>query len=128
MQFLPTDEDVAFGSTEFIVLRSKTVCPEFVYLLARLPEFRNNAIKSMSGATGRQRVQPACFNKFRFAHPDASMLRVFGEQVAPMFQEVHLIAQENENLRKTRDLLLPRLISGEVDVSDLDIDVGDTAA
>jgi type I restriction enzyme, S subunit len=128
VQFLPTEEDVAFGSTEFIVLRSKTLSPEFVYLLARSPEFRNNAIKSMSGATGRQRVQPACFEKFRLAHPDASTLRVFGEQVAPMFQEVHLIAQENENLRKTRDLLLPKLISGELEVSDIDINVGDAAA
>ena len=30
VQFLPTDDAVAFGSTEFIVLRSQTVCPEFV--------------------------------------------------------------------------------------------------
>jgi type I restriction enzyme S subunit len=127
VQFLPTGEDVAFGSTEFIVLRSKTLSPEFVYLLARTPELRNNAIKSMSGATGRQRVQSACFEKFRFPHPDASTLRVFGQQVAPIFQEVQLIALKNENLRKTRDLLLPKLISGELDVSDLDINVGDSA-
>ena len=127
VQFLPTGEDVAFGSTEFIVLRSKTLSPEFAYLLARMPEFRNNAIKSMSGATGRQRVQPACFEKFRFAHPDAHTLRAFGEQVAPIFQEVQLYALKNENLRRTRDLLLPKLISGELDVSDLDINVEDAA-
>ncbi len=50
VQFLPDAEAVAFGSTEFIVLRSQTLTPEFVYCLARSDEFRANAIKSMTGA------------------------------------------------------------------------------
>ena len=74
VQFLPTDDAVACGSTEFIVLRSRTLCPEFVYLLARSDAFRDNAIKSMTGASGRQRVQEACFDKFLFAHPDQKTL------------------------------------------------------
>src|SRR5216683_1343061 len=48
VQFLPSDQAVAFGSTEFIVLRSKASCPEYVYLMARSDEFRDNAIKSMT--------------------------------------------------------------------------------
>ena len=40
VQFLPDARSVAFGSTEFIVLRSRTLTPEFVYLLARTDEFR----------------------------------------------------------------------------------------
>jgi len=128
VQFLPTDQDVAFGSTEFIVLRSKTLFPEFVYLLARSSEFRGKAIKSMSGATGRQRVQPACFDKFLFAHPDSKTLAQFAEQVPPTFRAIQVLAAMNENLRATRDLLLPRLVSGELDVNELDINVGDVAA
>jgi type I restriction enzyme S subunit len=57
VQFLPSADAVGIGSTEFIVFRSRTLCPEFVYLLARTDAFRGNAIKSMSGASGRQRVQ-----------------------------------------------------------------------
>lgn len=38
------------------------------------------------------------------------------------------LRKKNENLRTTRDLLLPRLISGKLDVEDIDIDVGMTAA
>ena len=34
------------------------------------------------------------------------------------------LQERNRVLRRTRDLLLPRLISGEVDVSDVDVDVG----
>ena len=128
VQFLPTDDDVACGSTEFIVLRSKTLCPEFVYLLARSADFRSNAIKSMTGASGRQRVQPACFQRFLLAHPVQGTLAAFAERVSGMFRMIQVLAEESRCLRRTRDLLLPRLISGELDVSDLDIDVGDAAA
>ena len=69
VQFLPDASAVAFGSTEFIVLRSATLTPEFVYCLARSDEFRGVAIKSMSGATGRQRVQERCFDDVRIAQP-----------------------------------------------------------
>ncbi len=121
VQFLPSDQAVAFGSTEFIVLRSKASCPEYVYLMARSDEFRDNAIKSMSGATGRQRVQVACFDKFLIAHPDSKTLYAFGELVRPLFRSIFVLAQQNNNLRSTRDLLLPKLISGEVDVEGLEI-------
>src|SRR5260370_6139952 len=110
VQFLPSDHAVAFGSTEFIVLRSKTSCPEYIYLMARSNEFRDNAIKSMSGATGRQRVQIACFDKFLIAHPDSKTLYAFGELVRPLFRNIFVLAQQNANLRLTRDLLLPKLI------------------
>jgi type I restriction enzyme, S subunit len=56
VQFLPDADAVACGSTEFIVLRSRTVTPEFVYCLARSDEFRGVAIKSMSGATMAEKL------------------------------------------------------------------------
>lgn len=121
VQFLPSDEPVALGSTEFIVLRSKTLCPEYVYLMARSNEFRDNAIKSMSGATGRQRVQEACFERFMFAHPDPKTISVFAEKISSFFNKIYVLAQKNANLRHSRDLLLPKLISGAVDVDKLTI-------
>jgi type I restriction enzyme S subunit len=45
----------------------------------------------------------------------------FEALVMPMFQEVKRLRTRNANLRRTRDLLLPKLISGEIDVSHLDI-------
>jgi type I restriction enzyme, S subunit len=38
-----------------------------------------------------------------------------------MFQQVQLLADKNNNLRQTRDLLLPKLVSGDVDVAELEI-------
>jgi type I restriction enzyme S subunit len=115
-QFLPSTGDVAFGSTEFIVLRSKTLIPEYVYLMARSQVFRNNAIKSMSGATGRQRVQEACFEKLLLAQPALDTLSKFAENVRPLFQSIYLLAMRNNNLRGTRDLILPQLISGDIHI------------
>jgi type I restriction enzyme, S subunit len=119
VQFLPTDEATAFGSTEFIVLRSRTLTAELVYLIARSARFRDNAIKSMSGASGRQRVREACFDTFQLVQPDPTRLASFVEVVRPMFRLVHALARKNSNLRATRDLLLPKLISGKLDVSSL---------
>ena len=121
VQFLPSPESVAFGSTEFIVLRSKKLTPEFVYLLARSDSFRNNAIKSMAGSDGRQRVKEACFASYMLALPDAKTLEKFHGMVHPMFDMIYVLARKNENLRQTRDLLLPRLISGELDVSTMPV-------
>ncbi|MBI4830820.1 MAG: restriction endonuclease subunit S [Candidatus Lindowbacteria bacterium] len=125
VQFLPPENEVGIGSTEFIVLRSKTLCPEYVYLLARLEDFRGNAVKSMTGASGRQRVQVECFEKYLVAQPDKQTLGMFSTFVKPTFKEAFVLHQKNENLRRTRDLLLPKLISGELHLSELDISNGD---
>lgn len=121
VSFLPTPSDVAIGSTEFIVLRSRSLCSEFVYLLARTEAFRNHAIKSMSGATGRQRVQEACFGQLSIAAAPQSVIAAFREIVKPMFEITYTLAKKNRILRTTRDLLLPKLISGEVDVSSIKV-------
>ena len=47
------------------------------------------------------------------------MVAAFDALVRPMFALVHTLARKNTNLRTTRDLLLPKLISGELDVSAL---------
>lgn len=119
VQFLPDAKSVGFGSTEFIVLRSRTLTPEFVYLLARSDEFRGVAIKSMSGATGRQRVQEKCFADLRMAQPPRALLHQFALVVSPSFQLTYKLHLQIQNLRRTRDLLLPRLLSGLVKLAQL---------
>ena len=51
------------------------------------------------------------------------MIDQFEEIVNPIFSELVNLAMKNINLRQTRDLLLPKLISGELDVSELDINI-----
>lgn len=127
VQCLP-DGAVASGSTEFIVLRSQQLSSEFTYLLARDERFRSHAIKSMSGATGRQRVREECFDSFLLAVPPEAQLDHFTAVVRPMFTLSYELFVANSRLRMARDLLLPRLISGRIDVESLNIAVGDAAA
>ena len=114
VQFLPGNEDVAFGSTEFIVLRSRTMTPEYVYCLARSDEFRDLAIKSMTGASGRQRVQESCFGQMSLAQPPQYLLDKFSTIAKSNFLSVYKLHIQNQNLRRTRDLLLPKLLSGQI--------------
>ena len=44
----------------------------------------------------------------------------------PLLDQIINLRLTNKNLRQTRDLLLPKLISGKIDVSDLDIEIGET--
>jgi type I restriction enzyme S subunit len=115
VQFLK-DGQVAIGSTEIIVFREKELVSEYIYFLSREHEFRGNAINSMIGASGRQRVQQGCFDTFLVAKPPKELQQKFAEIVSPMFKITHTLALKNANLRRTRDLLLPRLVGGEVTV------------
>lgn len=115
VDFLP-DGEVGRGSTEFIVLRSHRVTPAFVYCLARTYAFRENAIKSMIGSSGRQRVQETCFEKFMVLVPPTSLLSLFDEAVTQMFRQIRVLHLQNQKLRVARDLLLPRLMSRELAV------------
>ncbi len=121
--FLQNDQ-IAAGSTEFIVFRSKDLCPEMVYFISKEPEFRENAVKSMIGASGRQRVQNECFDNFLVAKPDQAIIQKYSQIGKTIIKEIYLLFQKNKLLRQTRDLLLPKLISGKIDVSDLEIEIG----
>jgi type I restriction enzyme S subunit len=108
--------EIGRGSTEFIVLRSKHLTPEFVYCLARSYDFRENAIKSMVGSSGRQRVQESCFDKFSVLIPTDALLEIFTDLARPLFCQVKVLQSTNQKLVAARDILLPRLMSGEIAV------------
>ena len=55
--------------------------------------------------------------------PSKQLLHSFDHMALPVAIFTHRLKAKNTTLRRTRDLLLPRLISGEVDVSELDIAV-----
>ena len=57
--------------------------------------------------------------------PPSSLIKQFSDIVIPLLDSIVVIQEKNANLRQTRDLLLPKLISGEIDVSELDIDTNE---
>jgi type I restriction enzyme S subunit len=113
------DGQVGWGSTEYIVLRSKPpLSPEFAYLLARTEEFRSHAIANMTGSSGRQRVPADSLRNFFLAVPGSRIAELFGKWVKPLFDGMKTRGEQSDTLAALRDALLPRLLSGELRLTD----------
>ena len=94
------DGEVAFGSTEFIVMRARPAVsdPQFVYYLATSPAFRNIAIKSMVGSSGRQRVQQGVLDELELTVPPLGEQQKIGAFLAMLDQKIALNNKINDNL------------------------------
>jgi type I restriction enzyme S subunit len=112
-----SEGEVAWGSTEYIVLRPKPPLPPiFAYCLARMEPFRVYAILNMSGTSGRQRVAASAMDHYQIAVPEADTARSFGEVVGPLFHYIRAGKVESVKLANLRDYLLPKLLAGQVRV------------
>ena len=115
VDFLPSDEIVGWGSTEFIVMRSKKNLPlSLSYFFARLDSFRTIAIQSMQGTSGRQRADASVLEQHVWAVPPNEVLQKFGTFSDLILDGNRSRSTENKSLAQLRDTLLPKLLSGEV--------------
>lgn len=113
------DDEVAWGSTEFIVMRPRESVPApLPYLIARDAAFRAHVIASMSGTSGRQRAPAEAVGRWSMAIPTDAVVSAWGEAVLPMFERIKANSLEAENLTGLRDMLLPKLLSGELRVAE----------
>ena len=115
-----SDNDMGFGSTEFFVLHPREqFLREFVYLLAKNEDFREIAINSMSGTSGRQRADINALKNYIIPIPPFHILQRFHELVEPLFKKIILNQKEIMILRKARDALLPKLVFGKIRVVEI---------
>ncbi|MCY4339397.1 MAG: restriction endonuclease subunit S [Gammaproteobacteria bacterium] len=82
---------------------------------------------SMGGGTIFKAVTKSDMRSIELLSADDETHRRFEDMVLPIENQIKNMTKKNETLRQTRDLLLPKLISGELDVSELDIDIRDAA-
>lgn len=61
------------------------------------------------------------FKRINVLTPPQSLMNAFAETEAPFFKQIENLLRQNTHLTRTRDLLLPRLISGKLSVENLDI-------
>ena len=104
------DGEIGFGSTEFIVMRAKTGIsdPQFVYYTAINPVFRNVAIKSMVGSSGRQRVQQSVLEELELSVPDLDEQRRIGDFLARIDEKIALNDRINDNLQQQAQALFKK--------------------
>ena len=110
-------------STEFIVYEAKKQEQrDYIYSILDSTPFLNHLCSHTTGSTNsRQRATPKSTLDFTLCLPPDSIIEDFCQIVTPMYDLIASNIVENQSLAKTRDSLLPRLMSGELDVSSLDI-------
>jgi len=117
-------EHRAIASTEFLVLKPKPpTTSTYLFSLCRSPEFLNAFAKRALGtSTSHQRVKPDDLFGMPILLPQKRLITAFSDSTTPILNFTYNLRLRTANLRRTRDMLLPKLISGELDVEDLDIE------
>ena len=111
------------ASTEFLIIKPKSLvdCVHLFHLFQSLEFSREFSVQRLGTSRSHQRVSSEGFLGMPVLLPNKSFLNEFHEKVNSIVNLCNTLRLKNTNLRQTRDLLLPKLISGEIDVSELDI-------
>ena len=109
----------AVCSTEFIVYKAKDkTITDFLYSVIDSNSFSDFMCSHVTGSTGsRQRTTPSDTLSYKLILPSEDDLAEFQSLVSPMYAQIRINAIENDRLKRLRDSLLPKLMSGEIDVS-----------
>ena len=101
------DDEIGFGSTEFVVLRKKDGKSDshFLYYFALSPDFRDVAILSMTGSSGRQRVQLDVIKHHPFLLPPLPEQRAIASVLSSLDDKIDLLHQENKTLEAMAETL-----------------------
>ena len=116
------DDEVAFGSTEYIVLSAQEgMCPELLYFLARHDDFVSYAVAHMNGSSGRQRVSGNDIANYVMPEITNETMDVVSEKLHGIIEVIKNNSFESRRLAEIRDTLLPRLMSGELKPEEMNI-------
>ena len=89
---------------------------ELLYLL-----FSLTSVQSIVTGAVQPKISQANLNKVPVIIPSEAELKAFDATIQPIFTQIRNLRAENDRLATTRDTLLPKLMSGELDVSDIDL-------
>lgn len=98
------------------VVRSRADEPTTAFLYYRLSACQEHFESLGVGATGQTSLRIETIEDVQFVFPPLELLTAFETVVLPMWTQVGVLKRQIQNLRRTRDLLLPRLLSGQIDV------------
>ena len=105
-----------------LIIKNEKVKPNFLYHLL-MSDYYQDYISGASTGTTRKSASAGVITDINLILPPKNIGDNFDIQITDLRKLLNILLDKNENLRCTRDLLLPRLISGELDVSELDIHI-----
>ena len=112
----PTGENPQVTSTEFLALTPLApVTRSVLYCLFKSQGFRAEMTARVTGTSkSHQRVPPKSLLACEVISANPCLLALFDEKVSPMINRLLSNRRESRDLAQTRDLLLPKLMSGEI--------------
>ena len=115
--------ELAVSSTEFIIFEAfNPAYRDFVFSIIDSADFSDWMCAHTTGSTNsRQRTAPSATLEFQAVLPDEKAITDFCAIVTPMYDTIASNICENQKLAQLRDSILPKLMSGELDVSNIDL-------
>ena len=107
----------------FILRTNKGCTQSYLFFWLDQPDMTER-IRTLNSNAAQPGINQRGVKGLPIVLPPSTILRTFDQAVEPLLAELFNLAKKNPILRRTRDLLLPKLISGELDVRDLDIEAG----
>lgn len=114
---VPTlDNEFGIFSMDLVRIKPKAGLPKsFLYSLLRYSSFADEVKQHANGANVLH-LSPDRITDFRFPAPPTALMCRFADFATPILEEVDTLQNKIDNLCFTRDLLLPRLLSGQIEL------------
>ena len=113
---VPDDEPFYFKDGNLTWINDyKDITPVFVYNFLRSDNARRQIDSVLIGST-QKALTIVNINKLAIVKPSLVVLKEFTKQAQSIFNQITINKEQTRMLEKTRDTLLPKLLSGELDV------------
>ena len=99
----------------FTMRANNKISSEFLYMLL-LSQDVQNYCQSKANGSAQKGIRMGDLRKYTFLLPTKNVINDFTNQISPILSNVSLLRNENKNLIQQRDMLLPRLMSGKLEV------------
>ena len=121
------EEEIGFGSTEYIVLREKPQISDkqFLYYFCISPIFRDVAILSMTGSSGRQRVQTDVVRQHLFELPPIKEQKAIASVLSSLDDKIDLLHRQNKTLEAMAETLFRQWFVEEAQEDWKEVTIGD---
>ena len=93
----------------------------YVYYYYLLLKYNQTKVTNMQRGAAQPHVYPQDLAQLKINTIDEKVIKEFNTLITPIFEQIKNLSIKNKNLKQTRDILLPRLISGEIDVENMEV-------
>lgn len=138
-QFLVTEKEIIYTRTAqvgyvfmdrkgvvynncFKVIPKSCIYSRFIYQFLSLRSVRDLA-QTLATGSAQPDLNHAAFKSIKTNYPTEEIVNKFNYMVEPIFENIQCLKKQNKLLKKSRDILLPRLMTGMIDVDKMDIEV-----